>query len=375
MMDSYDNELERLQAEEFDTNQPPKRSLKDYILSHQDIIKKDIPPVEYLLAQWLPLQSLGMVYAKPAVGKSWFCMALVVAIAMAYKRFLGWSINKQVRSLYVDGEMSLSDIKERFLKLSPTGLDQIDILASEDMFLEGQPLSLDRPDHQEWFHQLLDDLEKDGRKPQVIVFDNLSTLRNSTNENDNSETQRLVSWLVSLRARGFTVLVVHHAGKNGDQRGASILTVPMNYVVKLTKPDSDRPVREGETRFEVSFDKMRARQPRPYEFSAFIGPDEAGVFQLTFNPTETNIEARYRLLRLIGKRGIQTYREMAQEIDVGHSSIGNYLAKLMTEGLLEGQRSDPKISSEGWHLLYDFWPDEFVYNEQYTFVQSDDVPF
>ena len=47
----------------------------------------------------------------------------------------------------------------------------------------------------------------------------------------------------------------------------------------------------------------------------------------------------------------------------------------MTEVLLGGQRSDPKISSEGWHLLHDFWPDEFVYNEQYTFVQSDDVPF
>jgi hypothetical protein len=41
--------------------------------------------------------------------------------------------------------------------------------------------------------------------------------------------------------------VIHHAGKSGDQRGASILTVPMNYVVKLTKPDSCRPVREGET--------------------------------------------------------------------------------------------------------------------------------
>ena len=66
---------------------------------------------------------------------------------------------------------------------------------------------------------------------------------------------------------------------------------------------------------------------------------------------------------------------MAHEIDVGHSSIGNYLAKLMTEGLLEGQRSDPKISSEGWHLLHDYWPEEFAYNEQYTFVQSDDVPF
>ncbi len=80
-MDSYDNELKRLQAGEFDNNQPPKRPLKDYILSHQDNIKKDIPPVEYLLVQWLPLQSLGMIYAKPAVGKSWFCMALVVALA------------------------------------------------------------------------------------------------------------------------------------------------------------------------------------------------------------------------------------------------------------------------------------------------------
>jgi archaellum biogenesis ATPase FlaH len=374
-MDSYDNELERLQAGEFDNNQPPKRPLKGYILSHQDIIKKDIPPVEYLLGQWLPLQSLGMVYAKPAVGKSWFCMALVVALASAYKRFLGWSINKQVRSLIVDGEMSLSDIKERFLKLSPTGLDQIDILASEDMFLEGQPLSLDRPDHQEWFHQLLDDLEKDGRKPQVIVFDNLSTLRNSTNENDNSETQRLVSWLVSLRARGFTVLVVHHAGKNGDQRGASILTVPMNYVVKLTKPESDRPVRDGETRFEVSFDKMRARLPRPYEFSAFIGPDEAGVFQLTFNPTETNIEARYRLLRFIGKRGVLTHREMATAIDIGVGSIRNYLDKLMVEGFLEGLKSDPKISTDGLRLLHDFWPEEFSFTEQGRFVQSDDIPF
>ena len=79
-MDSYDNELERLQAGEFENIQPPKRRLKQYILSHKDIIKKDMPAVEYLLAQWLPLQSLGMVYAKPAVGKSWFCMALVLLV-------------------------------------------------------------------------------------------------------------------------------------------------------------------------------------------------------------------------------------------------------------------------------------------------------
>ena len=374
-MDKHDKELERLQAGELDDNQPPKRPLKDYIISHQDIIKKDIPPVEYLLGKWLPMQSFGMIYARPAVGKSWFCMALVVALARAHKRFLGWPINKQVRSLYVDGEMSLGDIKERFSKLSPDGLENVDILPSENMFLDGEPLSLDRTEHQARFHELLDDLENEGRKPQVIVFDNLSTLRNSVNENDNSETQKLVSWLVSLRARGYTVLAVHHAGKNGDQRGASILTVPMNYVVKLKGPDSDRPVRDGETRFEVSFDKMRARKPRPYEFSAFIGPDETGVFQLTFSPTEINIEPRYRLLRFLGKRGLQTHREMAAEIEVGVGSIRNHLDKLLAEGFLQGLKTDPKLSNEGFHLLHDFWPDEFRYAEQSKFVQRDDIPF
>jgi len=377
-MDSIDVELERLQAGDVSKYQPTRRPLKDYILTHPDVIQKDIPPIEYLVGQWLPKQSLGMVYAKPAVGKSWFCMAFGVALARNDKRFLGWPINESVRSLYVDGEMSLSDLKERFQKLSPKGLDYIDILPSEDMFLEGEPLSLDRPEHQEWFHQLLDDLDEVGRRPQLIVFDNLSTLRNSTNENDNSETQKLVAWLVSLRARGYTVLVVHHAGKNGDQRGASILTVPMNFVIKLTRSDEQAPVRDGETRFEVSFDKMRAKKPRPYEFAAFLGPDEAGVFQLTFSPTETNIEPRYRLLRHIGKRGdcgMGTHREMAEAIEVGVGSIRNYLDKLLLEGFLAGQRAAPEISNEGWHLLNDFWPEEFSYTEQRRFVQEDDIPF
>ena len=102
---------------------------------------------------------------------------------------------------------------------------------------------------------------------------------------------------------------------------------------------------------------------------------EAGVFQFTFNPTETNIEARYRLLRFIGKPGVLTHREMAAAIDIGVGSIRNYLDKLMVEGFLEGLKSKPKISTEGLRLLNDFWPEEFSFTEQGRFVQSDDVPF
>ena len=92
-MSSYDEELARLQAGDVGRVQPPERPLIDYVISHGDLLKKDIPPVEYLLGSWFPLQSLGMVYAKPGVGKSWFCMALAVALANGSKRFLGWSRN------------------------------------------------------------------------------------------------------------------------------------------------------------------------------------------------------------------------------------------------------------------------------------------
>jgi len=51
------------------------------------------------------------------------------------------------------------------------------------------------------------------------------------------------------------------------------------------------------------------------------------------------------------------------------------VSKLLLEGFLAGQRAAPQISNEGWHLLNDFWPEEFSYTEQRRFVQEDDIPF
>jgi hypothetical protein len=113
----------------------------------------------------------------------------------------------------------------------------------------------------------------------------------------------------------------------------------MNYVVKLKAPDAHRAVRDGETRFDVSFDKMRPRKSGPYEFSAFIGPDETGVFQLTFSPTETNIEPQYRVLRFLGKLELQTHREIAGKIDVGVGSIQNCQVRASICSMIFGQMS------------------------------------
>lgn len=47
----------------------------------------------------------------------------------------------------------------------------------------------------------------------------------------------------------------------------------------------------------------------------------------------------------------------------------------MEEKFLEGLTRDPRITSNGWHLLYDLWPDEFDQLQELNLVHDEDLPF
>ena len=90
MMD-YQKELEKIAAGEAANPQQPYRSLIPFILTQEELSRQDIPPREFLLSEWMPKDSFGMGYAPRGVGKSWFCMALAVAVSEGKIRFLGTS--------------------------------------------------------------------------------------------------------------------------------------------------------------------------------------------------------------------------------------------------------------------------------------------
>ena len=69
----YKDELEKIAAGEAANPQQPYRSLIPFILTQEELSMQDIPPREYLLSEWMPKDSFGMVYAPRGVGKSWFC--------------------------------------------------------------------------------------------------------------------------------------------------------------------------------------------------------------------------------------------------------------------------------------------------------------
>ena len=52
---------------------------------------------------------------------------------------------------------------------------------------------------------------------EFLILDNLSTLCGSLKENEGDSWTPVQTWLLSLRKRGVSVLLIHHAGKGGNQ--------------------------------------------------------------------------------------------------------------------------------------------------------------
>ena len=225
----------------------PSRDLSKYVLSFDELAEMDIPKREFLLGSWLPNASFGMVYAERGHGKSWFCMAMSVAIAHGSKHFLGWSISSQQGVLYVDGELPLKVLQERLQVITETW--EIPII---------KPLNFITPDVQEYGipdissvkgQEAIDNLITEEIK--LIIFDNISTLSRSGVENEAESWLPLQNWTLDLRRRGIAVLFIHHGNKSGGQRGTSRREDILDTVIQLKRPN-DYKTDEGSV-FEVHF--------------------------------------------------------------------------------------------------------------------------
>ncbi len=78
----------------------------------------------------------------------------------------------------------------------------------------GQTINLADGKHQRKLNGFLKDVS-------FLVLDNMSTLMNGGPENDAESWDSMQAWLLQLRRRGLTVLIVHHASRGGNARGTS----------------------------------------------------------------------------------------------------------------------------------------------------------
>jgi putative DNA primase/helicase len=210
----------------------------------------DIRPREMLLAPVVPEKGLAMLYAPRGTGKTFLALGIAYAVATG-GQILRWRAPARHRVLYLDGEMPLVTLRDRLANIV-TGSDEeaehdaFQILAADH--LESGIPNLATPAGQALIDGMLEGVA-------LLVIDNISSLASAGRDNDAESWTPVQEWLLRLRRRGLSVLLVHHAGKGGQQRGTSRREDVLDTIIALRRPD-DYLATEG-ARFEVHLEKAR----------------------------------------------------------------------------------------------------------------------
>lgn len=219
-------------------------------LTGAELLSKEFPPRELLLAPFLPRKGLAMLFAERGIGKTWVGMNISYAAAGG-GTFLRWSATRPCKVVYIDGEMPAGALKDRFAAIVAEASfeapeDNFRLVAS-DLQPDGLP-DLADPSAQRFYDDVIADAD-------LIVIDNISTICRSVRENEADSWAPVQSWCLRQRAAGKSVLLIHHAGKNGGQRGTSKKEDVLDSVISLRRP-INYDASEG-ARFEVHFGKAR----------------------------------------------------------------------------------------------------------------------
>jgi putative DNA primase/helicase len=293
-----------------------------------DFLALKIKPREKLLDPILQEKGLALLYAMRGTGKTFVALGIALAVASGTK-FLKWTAPKPRRVLLVDGEMPAAALQERLasivastpdINLDPSNLK---ILAA-DLIEAGGIGNLASFEVQRELDQWLEGLD-------LLILDNLSSLTAVARDNDAESWSPIQAWLLKLRRRGIAVLVVHHAGKGGQQRGTSRREDVLDTSISLRRPTDYSPA-EG-ARFEVHYEKHRGfygADAEPFEAKLEMRNDSA---VWTTRKLDDVNRARVEALVVEGF----SVRDIAEETGLSKSAVGRIKKSLAASGDVDAE--------------------------------------
>jgi putative DNA primase/helicase len=157
---------------------------------------------------------------------------------------------------------------------------------------------------------------------ELIILDNLSSLTSVVRDNDAESWIPIQQWLLRLRRRGLSVLIIHHAGKGGEQRGTSKREDDLDTSICLRRP-SDYVATEG-ARFEVLIEKGRDIHGAPAKSFEARLQERDGIPTWTVRDLDAVDERRVASLLESGL----SVRDIAEETGITKSTIHRLKQKI-----------------------------------------------
>lgn len=308
----------------YDKHKDSLTQKKLQVITLQELLIKEIPPRETMLAPWLLTQSLNMAYAWRGTGKTHLALGIGYTVASGGK-FLKWEAEKPRPVLYLDGEMPAVSLQERLSRIVCSSEkkppeDGFFRILTPDFQHKGIP-DLGTAQGQELINQLITDTT------ELIIVDNLSAFVRTGKENDSEGWILMQEWALQQRAAGRSVLFIHHSGKDGKQRGTSKKEDLLDCVLSLKRPSDYNP--QDGARFEIHFEKGRelyGDQADPFE--AKLVTDE--LDKQTWS-VERLSEATYSRVIDLAKQGL-SQNEIAQELQINKSNVSRHMKRARQSG-------------------------------------------
>jgi hypothetical protein len=183
-------------------------------------------------------------------------------------------------------------------------------LVAADMQPDGLP-DLADPAAQRFYDEAIADAD-------LVIVDNLSTVCRALRENEADSWGPVQSWCLRQRAAGRSVLLIHHAGKGGGQRGTSRKEDVLDSVISLKRP-IDYDASEG-ARFEVHYSKARGF------WGEDAAPFEARLVDGKWTVGEIAVDDSADTIRAMKESG-STVREIAERLGVPRSTVSDRLKR------------------------------------------------
>lgn len=281
----------------------------------------EIPERETLLTPFFRAGDYGIIFAPRGVGKSWLSLMIAKVLSEGGKLGNHWEAPVIKKTLYLDAEMNLYDLQKRCQQLAIRN-DEFQLLSHEMVFSESNDqLSLN----------LADPIQQDALKEHcleeeidVLILDNLSTAFKGLNENESDSWEQVSPWLLELRRHGIAVVLVCHAGRNGNIRGTSRREDMAHWILSLEESDTGQ--EEGHE-FKTRFTKQRNCTDSEVPALAWTMKEGKDGMQIT----TTTIDLKNQMIDLING-GMSSAKDLAEELGKSKGTISKWAKKAADGG-------------------------------------------
>lgn len=220
------------------------------LMSGDKLLKLKHPPTHRHWGSLITSSMTGLLYGPRGAGKTYASLGIAVSMSTG-REFLGLAPSHPRNVVVLDGEMGSKLMKKRLKEIRKSlGADSLGklLLLTPDMYSHVLP-SLGTQKGQAMIDALI------PKETDAIIVDNMSCW-NAGGGEDADGWSPWAEWLLKHKHLGRTVIVIHHAGKGGQQRGTSRKEDSLDFVMALTvEKDADHP---NALCFGIEWQKLRA---------------------------------------------------------------------------------------------------------------------